>query len=232
MTIHLIRHAQSHNNSVDLLQRVCDPPLTDLGHAQAACVARYLKAANASAAARGEEPLPFGFRRLYCSPMQRALDTAQTVADEVDVPVEVWPDLHEIYGIWLDARDGKGPVGYPGLSRSAILAEFPQFIVPEEISESGWWNRPVETEPQWRERALRVARRLREELIPSGQEIALVVHAGFVVELLHAFLYGTTPTNVHFTHGNTALTRLDVLDGRIRVDYMNRIDHLPEELSA
>lgn len=230
VTLYLIRHAQSHNNSVDILNRVCDPPLTPLGHSQAKEVASFIrKRTDASSSNKVEES--FGFARLYCSPMRRALETAGHIRSAIDVPVEVWPDLHETYGIWLDAQDGRGRRGFPGLSRSRIQQEFPGVVVPDDLSEEGWWNRPIETESQWQDRAKRVARRIREELVPAGVPVAAIIHGGFATEMLNVLLADTPLADAVYEHGNTAVTRLDFeADGRIRLVYLNRQEHLPQDL--
>lgn len=227
MTLYLIRHAQSYNNALDdPAGRMCDPPLTDLGRRQAACVAEHIRAARESGGTRE----PFDFTRLICSPMIRALQTASAIGQATGVPVEVWTDVHETLGIWRDSGDGT-PRGYPGVRRSRVLEEFPGTRLPDDVTDDGWWNRPVETESQWRERAKRVAARIRSELLPARKPAAFIVHGGFVVEMLCELMFDRRPTGFSFDSGNTSVTRLGVEpEGRIRVNYLNRLDHLPEDL--
>jgi len=140
MELYIVRHAQSINNALaNHWDRVCDPPLTELGRRQAEILAHHL--------ATGKSPIPweadrrgYGITRLYCSPMWRALQTAQPVGQALGLAPEVWIDIHEHGGIYLDHGEAGGTVGYSGKTRSEILAEFPNYTLPEAISERGWWH--------------------------------------------------------------------------------------------
>ena len=123
MELFLIRHGQSANNALaDPALRVEDPLLTPVGELQAERTAAYLAARrHLHADARdGGRPI---FDRLYCSPMIRAMQTARPIARALGVPYEVWVEIHEIGGIYLD-RDGR-KVGYAGQTRSQLLHRFP-----------------------------------------------------------------------------------------------------------
>jgi len=237
MELYLIRHGQSHNNSLaDPSARLCDPPLTETGQAQAVQVAAHLAArpevpedqtlAQSSQNCRG-----YGITQLFCSPMMRALQTAEPIGRALGLIPHVWPDVHEQYGIWLDKGDGKGPVGLAGLSGREISARFPDTVVPPDIGEQGWWSRPVETPEQWRARAVRVAAQLRARHAATSERLAIVGHGGFTNELMHELIGRTTLPGVHFGHQNTGITRLDFEEGDVlRVRYVNRLTHLPAEL--
>jgi len=239
MELYLIRHGQSHNNGLaDGVGRVCDPPLTDTGQVQAARVATHLSReagdldlqtdAQAAQNCRG-----YGITRLFCSPMLRALQTTEPIAEGLQLRPHVWPDVHEQYGIWLDHDDGKGPVGLPGLSRSEIADRFPEYDLPDEIGEGGWWNRPVETEAQWRTRAVRVAGELRARFSSTNEGIAVVGHGGFTDELMHELIGRAALPWVRFGIQNTGITRLDFEEGEVlRVRYVNRVIHLTPELTT
>lgn len=64
-----------------------DPPLNELGRRQAEAAARRVE---------GERP-----RAVYVSPLRRARQTAEVIADLLGLPLKVLPDLSEIdYGEW------------------------------------------------------------------------------------------------------------------------------------
>jgi broad specificity phosphatase PhoE len=97
MELYMIHHGQSTNNALsDPRSRVCDPPLTELGRRQAEIVAQHL--------ATGTRPVPWeenfrnrsgcGITRLYCSPMWRALQTAQYIGQTLGLAPQVWIDIH------------------------------------------------------------------------------------------------------------------------------------------
>jgi len=111
MELYIIRHGQSTNNTLnDPRGRVCDPPLTELGQRQVALVAQHLASATSRApwAADGHDRRGCGIARLYCSPMRRALETAQPIGRALEVVPEVWIDIHEFGGIYLDYGEPSG----------------------------------------------------------------------------------------------------------------------------
>jgi len=250
MELYIIRHGQSTNNTLnDARGRVCDPPLTELGRRQVALVAQHLASATSRTpwAADGHDRPGCGIARLYCSPMRRALETAQPIGRALGVAPEVWIDIHEFGGIYLDygeptgaPRDGAwsvrhrreptGVVAYPGKTRSEILAEFPHYRLPEGITEQGWWRGGREERAAFYERVARVAEVMRQ-WAADDERIAIVSHGDFSNGLLHALFHLAPERGVYYHHRNTAITRIDFQgDGHLDVRYVNRVDHLPAEL--
>ncbi len=236
MELYIIRHGQSANNALEEGgQRVCDPPLTDIGEAQAHRLASYL--AEAGDGVEGIHPAGmqqncagFEFDRIFSSPMLRAIQTAAPVGKALGIRPEIWIDIHEEGGIWLDEGDDRGEVVYPGLTRSEIEALFPEFAIPETITEAGWWNRPPEVKSEWRARARRVASVLHERFAGTGERIGMVCHGGFANDLLHAVFAGM-PDSIYFENPNTAMSRLDFNGkGWVQVRYLSRVAHLPPDL--
>ncbi|MAG34906.1 MAG: hypothetical protein CL878_01430, partial [Dehalococcoidia bacterium] len=143
MELYIIRHAQSSNNVLtDSSRRVTDPPLTTIGEQQAQLVAQHLTAVPEASAhlhpvAAHHNRAGFALTRLFTSPMRRALQTARPIGAALGRQPEVWVDIHETGGMFLDHHDGRGPVGTPGLTRVEIAA-------PAQSVGSGWlpWSRP------------------------------------------------------------------------------------------
>lgn len=241
MRLYLIRHAQSTNNAlVNQRDRVSDPLLTQLGLRQAELVSHHL--------ATGVDPEYFtgvseedtaadnrqGYRidRLYCSAMHRSLLTAQPIARALKLKPEIWIDLHEHGGIFLDHGGQQGVVGYPGRTRSEILEEFPDCLLPVEVTDEGWWNPKLGMEdwPACYGRAIRVATTLRE-WAASQERIAIISHGGFMDALLKALTNQIPNRHLFFHHYNTGITSLDFRpDGTVDLRYLNRFDHLPPEM--
>lgn len=233
MELYIIRHGQSTNNALaDQRDRVCDPPLTELGKRQAETVAQHL--ANGVwperlgwGSADEADGQGFGITRLYCSAMWRALQTAQPIGQALGLKPEVWIDLHEKGGIYLDHGEPTGRVGYPGKTRSEILAEFPDYVLPADITEHGWWKGGYEDTPACHQRAIRVAEKLRAQAA-SDERIAIISHGGFADALLKALFNQLPGHHLFYSHYNTAITRVDFqTDGRLVLRYLNRVDHLP-----
>lgn len=239
MELYIIRHAQSTNNALtDQRDRVSDPPLTELGLQQAKIVAQHLINGINPEYVKGISPESTGSHnrrgyeidRLYCSAMGRALQTAQPIAQVLGLDPEVWLEIHEHGGIFLDHGEPQGAVGYPGKRRSEILAQFPNYCLPETITEDGWWTGGYEDWPACHARAIRVAHHLRR-WAETDERIALVTHGGFIDALLKALFNHLPDPHLFFYHYNTAISRIDFRhDGRLGIRYLNRIDHLPAEL--
>jgi len=232
MEIYIIRHAQSTNNALeDQSERVCDPPLTDLGRRQAEILARHLGQGQEpfAQAAGNRNPRGYGITRLYCSPMWRALQTAQPIGQILELAPEVWVDIHEYGGIYLDHGDAGGIVGYPGRNRSEILEEFPDYLLPADVTERGWWNQGREDRSACFGRAIKIARTLRG-WAESDERVAIVSHGGFIDALLKSLLNHAPSPYVFYYHFNAAISRIDLYaGGRLDVRYFNQVAHLPPE---
>lgn len=239
MILYIIRHAQSVNNALaNQADRVCDPPLTELGLRQAELVAEHLArgvSLELSVGVSDEDTTTYkdtGYRitHLYCSAMHRSMQTAQPIARALGLKPEIWIEVHEHGGIYLDHGGTEGIVGYGGLTRSQILADFPDYVLPELITEEGWWTGKQEDWPTCLGRSLKVAEILRNRA-DTNDRVAIVTHGGFIDGLLKALLNQLPSPHYFFSHFNTAITRIDFQqDGFLKVRYLNRIGHLPPDM--
>jgi broad specificity phosphatase PhoE len=229
MQLYLIRHGQSANNALETSAgRSQDPPLTDLGIRQAEILAAHL--AEALPPKRGwESSGSYQFDHLYCSAMQRALQTAAPIGKALGLKPEVWTDIHEQGGIYLD-EPGIGRTGLPGLTLEMMQEQFPDYMLPDTVTSAGWWNRDYETEAAAAGRAIAVAERLMDRRA-SGERIAIMTHHYFMHLLIKALLHQLPSPEVSYSHYNTGITRIDIeADARLRLRYLNRVNHLPVEL--
>ena len=230
MHVYLIRHAQSENNiltSDSLHRRKVDPDLTELGYRQREKLAEFL----GNEADHADQPIAIS--RLYTSAMYRSLLTTQPVSAALNMQPKVWTDLHEKGGMFL--RQNGRVNGFGGLSRSAIKSQFPDYQLPDAISEAGWYDAAQGYEPETHSafRAIKVANELSERS-RSDEVIALVSHAGFLDTLLKA-IFGQLPSRAYamrYYHNNTAITRVDYDGRRPALHYMNRVDHLPPAMRS
>jgi 2,3-bisphosphoglycerate-dependent phosphoglycerate mutase len=259
-----IRHGQSRNNALYAATggaqgRSQDPELTPTGHQQAERVASYLRQPDlyrpsylylSSRPESGHLVAQHNsLTHLYCSLMVRAAATATLISAAIGVPAVACRDLHEAGGVYLDqpVEDPESPgairnvpIGLPGNGRSFFEQQFPDLVLPDDLDENGWWNRPFETMVERAPRAKRVLKALIQqhgEVNPDGSEdrVALVSHGGFYNHFLRAVL-GFPPrrsdkelAEVWFEINNTAITRIDYLDGHYIVLYMNDTHFLPAE---
>jgi broad specificity phosphatase PhoE len=239
MELYIIRHAQSTNNAlVDQSTRVADPPLTELGKLQAETLAQHL------ATGRDLADLPqitwaynmsnprrepgYGITRLLCSPMWRSLQTAEPIARTLGLKPEIWIDIHEVGGIFLE-KEG-GIVGYGGKTRQELLAEYPDYLVTEVVTDQGWWTGGLETVPARDARALQVAVRLRQ-WSQSNERIAIVTHGGFLSRLVKYLFNEPSGRLVFHQQYNAAISRFEFhTDGLLICNYLNRADFLPLDM--
>ncbi len=232
MQLYIVRHGQSTNNArSDHEQHVIDAPLTELGQQQAKLVAQHLSAGHN---AQSWESVAYGNTHLYCSPMQRTLQTTQPITEMLKLPAQVWIDIHERGGVVL--REGDLHTNEPGLARSEIQRRFSGYVLPDEITESGWWwwRDGLESREQCHERAKKVAAILRKRAAEQSEDcIAIVTHGMFTDSLIRGIF--DLPEDDPYFYGlnNTSITRIDYIDGaRPVMRYVNRTDHLtPDTLS-
>lgn len=230
MELYLIRHGQSTNNALGSpVGRVQDPPLTDIGKRQAEALAAHL-AAGPYPESLWEGRAGYTFDKLYCSAMHRALQTAAPVGKALGLQPEVWVDVHEQGGIYLEGDDG-ATVGYPGMTRAQISEHFPDYVLPDAITEHGWWNGNYENVSAASGRAIAVAEMLIERSQVGDERIALISHGMFVSLLIKALLNQLPSVATYYHHYNTGISRLDINPGApLILRYLNRTIHLTPDL--
>lgn len=238
MRLYFVRHAQSTNNAlVDRTGseegRSHDPPLTDIGHAQAEAVASYLAAAPSGVVPPrrdGKDLLGFGITHLYCSLMDRAIVTARHIAASLDLPLVGHTELFEAGGLFLEDPKTGERTGLPGRNADQLREAYPKLIVPEEVGEGGWWNRPFESYEERAPRARRVTDMLLERHGHTEDRVCIVSHGDFFNWLTAELLGWESTRGVWLDMNNTAISRFDISGGMTVVRYLNRTEHLPPEL--
>ena len=164
---------------------------------------------------------------LYCSAMRRALQTAQPIAAALGTAPEVWIDIHEVGGIWLE---GKGDLH--GMTRDEIRNDFPGVGLPEGVGEQGWWPGGQEPKHAGRGRAIAVAQELQERArrgSGSGEppeRLGIVTHGDFMSGLVKALTDQLPSLGLSYSHQNTAITRFRLGPDGCVVSYLNRCEHL------
>ena len=244
MELYFIRHGQSQNNAhwqdTGYVESP-DPELTELGVKQALYLAEYF--------AKNQEIVNpqkwnvqnrygFGFTHLYSSLMIRATGTAAPTARALGIPFGAWMEIHEEGGIY-SRTDKSLREGLPGKPRSYFEQNFPEFKLPEQLDESGWWNRPFEEED---ERQPRAQKFLTDLLLLHGdkdgqpeERVAIVSHGNFFMHLMCAMLklpwrQAANDFKSWFLLNNSSISRFNFKKDELTVCYINRTDHLPNDL--
>lgn len=220
MRLLLIRHAQSANNALPEEQRVEDPPITQLGHRQAAALGTWLTSA--------------GVDRLITSPFRRSLETTEYVRRQLGLVPQIWIDIHEQGGCYSGYEPGCY-LGRPGMSHEQIAAEFPDYELDPGIDHQGWWkSRPYETHGAARERARRMISRAYSSFAGTAETVAMVMHADFK-RLVLSEMFSEPPRIDDWLISiyNTAVTTIEMQASTPRLLRYNATEHLePEMLSC
>jgi len=245
MQLYFIRHGQSANNAgwgdPNYVESP-DPVLTENGREQAQLLADFLKTNQTINEHKGwdvHNRHGFGLTHIYTSLMERAAQTATPTARKLpQLPFTAWTDIHESGGIF--GRDGETKlVGLAGKPRSFFKKSSPELSLPENLDESGWWNRPFETEEECQLRAQRVwGELLSRHGDKNGQSehcVAFVSHGGFFVHLMCAILdlpwrNASNGLTSWFLLNNCSISRIAIHNGEVTICYVNRTDHLPDHL--
>ncbi len=103
-------------------------------------------------------------------------------------------------------------------------------MLPETITEEGWWNRAFELEEETLPRARSVLRTLLQEHAGTDHHVAIVSHGGFYNVFLTALLNLDVERRTWFSLNNVAITRVDFREDELFLVYMNRVDFLPKDM--
>ncbi len=178
----VIRHAESEANAEGRIQGHLDIPLSPLGLRQSALLA---------------DRLGFhGVEVLYSSPLSRARQTADIVAERLDLVVHPMPELRE--------RD----VGVlQGLNRQEIIEKFPEYAQPgADVSRI-----KVEGFEQDAELTARVTSTLQRILAGNpDRTVGIVTHGGVIGTVLRWLLQMPRQRPGPFIIDNTSITIIDV----------------------
>jgi broad specificity phosphatase PhoE len=185
----LARHGETDWNRDNRFQGHADPPLNELGRAQAAELAATL----------AREPIA----AVYSSPLRRALETAETVATR-----------HELVPLTLDALREVDVGSWQGLTRAEVETRFPEQFRRWLDCGPGWED--GETHEQMGERVLAALRELAHR--HPHERILVVTHGGPIrgalaraERITHSEARRTGPAV-----GNCFVAGLAVVDGDFR----------------
>lgn len=241
MRLFYIRHGQSENNALwdetgSSSGRSEDPELTAVGHEQAKILAEFIAHKDVEARADGKNGglnrNSFGFTHLYTSLMVRSVATGTYLSKSLNLPLVAWPEIHECGGMYADGEEEGLRIGRPGKPRSYFVQNYCDLVLPNTLTESGWWNRPFETHEDRPLRAQQVLEMLLERHGGTEDRVAFVSHGGFYMELMRV-MFNLGDRNSWYLMNNTAVSRFDIYEGaeiNITMVYHNRTDHLPERL--
>jgi len=244
MQLYLLRHAQSESNArwdsnPGEQFHYSDPGLTELGRNQAAAIAEHLALSNPTSPVNqynSDNRKGFDLTHIYTSLMLRAIQTADTIAEKLDMPLYGRTDLHEWGGVYEWDVEKNENIGLPGQNRAFFTEHFPRLVLPDDFNDAGWWSRPHEPSADIPARARRVFNFLRARHGLTDDRVLLVSHGGFLNYFLGRLLNLTPKQSQQnldkhqwFVTYNTGLARIDFGNEFTGLVYLNRIKHLRDE---
>jgi 2,3-bisphosphoglycerate-dependent phosphoglycerate mutase/probable phosphoglycerate mutase len=160
----LLRHGQTDYNVTGRMQGHIDSQLTDEGRAQALRAAPVLGAMT--------------FDRIVSSDLIRAVETANTIADVLGLPVKLDPRLRETHlGQWQGRSVAEVEVDYPGQ-------------IAEWRGDPRWTPPGGESRVDVVRRSLPVVEEIDADLAeePGAQSLLIVAHGGMIGGLVSGLL--------------------------------------------
>ncbi len=198
----LIRHAESEANaSRTFAARVIDPPLSPKGVTDAERIAERLASE--------------GIRRIYSSPLRRALQTAQALASRSHLDLEVLPDLREVDVGVLDGKSSKSKKNWE---------------IYERVLEK-WSAGDLEAAFEGGESLGQVCKRARRviDVLNSGSDldrIAVVTHAVFLMIFLPLLLDDFPNDLERYSLPRGSITTVSIRNGRAQLEELGSTEHL------
>ncbi|MGI9316400.1 MAG: histidine phosphatase family protein, partial [bacterium] len=145
------------------------------------------------------------------------------------------PDIFERMGLYESDEAGRLN-GVEGPGRSYFESRFPHVRLPDELSDKGWWSRPVESDQDFFRRVESSLESIIDRHRSDEDRVIMVVHGDYIDQCIN-YLMGVPRKNENYQSPwvanwvlhNTSISRIDIKDDARNVVYLNRIDHLPSE---
>lgn len=200
----LIRHGQTDGNFEHRWQGWTDSPLNEMGHRQAALVARRLSEGRGRILA------------VYSSPLMRAYQTARPIAEALGLPVRLVEGLKELHfgaieGLTTDEVEEQAP----GLLERATDRLDLDFTYPGGENRLEFLRRVADTMDG-------IVARHPDEMV------VVVAHGGTLRAILAHFLPEEIVRWQDFSPGNCSLTYLAVNGRGVGVHMVDDREHLRE----
>ena len=194
MELILVRHGLPLSREV--VECPADPELSAEGHEQSARLATYLKSESIDA--------------IYSSPMKRAVQTAEPLAQKINLPISIVDDVAE----------------YDRLSNEYIPIEELRAANDERWQKllTGEWQSDSDTLESFRDRVISSLEKLISQ--HASQRIVVTCHGGVINQYL-AHILGITTERGFFYPQYTSIHRVVASQNGLRsVGSLNEIAHL------
>ncbi len=193
----LARHGQTEWNKTYRFQGKTNVQLTEEGKLQAKALAKRL--------------LSWPPEVIYTSPLDRALYTAQAIAEQVNLKPIILPELQEI-----DFASWEG---------QSITGEESQPEIFKRWRNDPFFN-PPEGAESWEELSARLSRACEKFLSGNYQRIVVISHGG-IMRALYAVLLGLNPHKTwNMDVSNCAMSGIEIRNGHTCLAFANDNMHV------
>lgn len=199
-----VRHGQTHGNVEGRWQGWTDTPLNELGKRQAELVANRLS------------ERPGQIHAVYSSPLSRAYQTAQAIADKLSLPVRLVTNLREFHFGVIE-----------GMTTAEVAVQYPELLAR--------WRDPGDLTfayPQGESKVDFMARitEVLETIIARhpGETVVVVSHGGALRAMLSHFFPEEQATWQRFSAGNCSVTVLNMNGHGPQLVKVDDQEHLKE----
>ncbi len=197
MILYLIRHGESAFNVEGRIQGQLDVPLSELGRQQSLALA--------------EAAATLPIEAIYCSPLERARQTAQPLAERLKLSV-----LYDAQLMELNAGV------FQGLVWSEIEQRYPHEAASWRAQQGDYRIPEGESRRDLLQRAEQALQRI---LALPYEHVAVVSHGGALSAGLKGLL-GVPVERNPFIFYNASISRLQSSAGQIKLLTLNQIEHL------
>lgn len=203
--VSLIRHGETEWNTTGRWQGILPVPLNDIGREQARKLAAVLKQDT--------------IQMIYTSNLSRAAETAQIIAEILDIPVTTDERLRELdIGV------------FQGLTVEEILQRHAQEYADFMAQPIAYVLPQGESRQQMGERVLAAWNEFVSQT--DKQHIAIVSHGGAIKMLLSVLWPGQAEVFHTYDIPNTSITRLTCVDGIWQISDLANVAHLAHKDSS
>lgn len=237
MKLLFVRHGQSENNAIwadhqSREGRVADPLVTEIGTQQMVYSAQFIDSYLSGELLEntGSSQPAIDHVYLFCSLMERAIQSGEIIAQRLKLPLLGHLDIHENGGLYDHDPVTDEPVGIPGMSKADMKRKYHQLVQPEGMNGNGWWNRGYEARELREGRAGRVITELKNKYAAGNNCLIFVSHGGFYNTFLRTLLVASG-ADIWFELYNGAVTLLEFSgEGGVNLMFNNRYDFMPPGL--
>jgi len=194
-----VRHGQTHTSRDDTFCGVTEVPLNPVGRSQALYLAERLRREHVDA--------------IYCSPQQRALETAAPIARVLEIEIQMRNALREMdFGKWENRL------------RADLAREYPHEL--EEWERGSWMAQPPGGETQQAVVARAVPCIIEVLAAHVGHTVVVVSHKSTLRLLIGHLLNMTPPESRYLRLDPASLSELQVTGDHLELVLCNDTSHL------